>query len=265
MAEASVQLIVAAYETEDGAKNAVAELKKAKKDKLVAITDAAILRKDAKGRVHITETADMGGGQGAAFGGVVGAAVGAIAGAALAGPVAIGALVGGLAAKLRDSGFDNKRLARLGRSLPPSSSALVAVVDHKWAKKIVKGLEKTGADMVTAELAQSIADQLEAGHEVAYAVLAADQGLAAWEKPGSEMGADAVVVGRDDAIGARYLATEDGFVVEVVDLTDDAVGADFVAGLKRAGQHVHRGASEAWVSSKTAVKGARAKRQSGDD
>ncbi len=86
-----VQLIVAAYQDEDGAKNAVAELKKAKKEKLIAIKDAAVLRKDKKGKVHIVETADMGGGKGLAFGGVVGGAVGVIAGGALAGPMAIGA------------------------------------------------------------------------------------------------------------------------------------------------------------------------------
>ncbi len=62
-----------------------------------------------------------------------------------------------------------------------------------------------------------------------------------------------------------WRATEDGFVVETIDVSNGGVGSDFVAGLKRAGQLVGRGASEAWVSSKTAVKGARAQRQSDDD
>ena len=65
--------------------------------------------KDDKGKLHIKETADMGGGKGATIGGVAGGVIGAIAGAALAGPVLVGALVGGLAAKLKDSGFDNDR------------------------------------------------------------------------------------------------------------------------------------------------------------
>jgi uncharacterized membrane protein len=257
-----VQLIVAAYQDEDGAKNAVAELKKAKKEKLIAIKDAAVLRKDGKGKVHITETADMGGGKGLAFGGVVGGAVGVIAGAALAGPVAIGALIGGLAAKLRDSGFDDKRLERLGRSLTPGSSALVAVVEHKWVDDIAQELEQAGADLVTAEVARDIADQLETGHDVAYSVLATDQGLAAWQASASEKdaGAGAMVVGRDEAVGARYLATEDGFVVESIDATNQGVTADFFTGMKRAGHHAGRAASEAWGSSKTAVQGARTKR-----
>jgi uncharacterized membrane protein len=257
-----VQLIVAAYQDEDGAKNAVAELKKAKKEKLIAIKDAAVLRKDEKGKVHITETADMGGGKGLAFGGVVGGAVGVIAGGALAGPVAIGALIGGLAAKLRDSGFDNKRLERLGRSLTPGSSALVAVVEHKRVDDIAQELEQAGADLVTAEVARNIADQLETGHDVAYSVLAADQGLAAWQASASEKdaGAGAMVVGRDEAVGARYLATEDGFVVESIDATNQGVTADFFTGMKRAGHHAGRATSEAWGTLKTAVQGARSKR-----
>jgi uncharacterized membrane protein len=257
-----VQLIVAAYQDEDGAKNAVAELKKAKKEKLIAIKDAAVLRKDGKGKVHITETADMGGGKGLAFGGVVGGAVGVIAGAALAGPVAIGALIGGLAAKLRDSGFDDKRLERLGRSLTPGSSALVAVVEHKWVDDIAQELEQAGADLVTAEVARDIADQLETGHDVAYSVLATDQGLAAWQASASEKdaGAGAMVVGRDEAVGARYLATEDGFVVESIDATKQGVTADFFTGMKRAGHHAGRATSEAWGTLKTAVQGARSKR-----
>ena len=267
MADAPVQLIVAAYETEDGAKRAIADLKKAKKEKLIAIKDAAILRKDKKGKLHISETGDLSARQGAAFGGVVGAGIGAVAGTALAGPAVVGALVAGLASKLRDTGFDNKRLERLGRSLLPESSALVAVVEHKWVKKIASSLEKAGADLITAEVAQDVADQLEAGHEVAYSVLAAEQGYAAWKTTADEDGdaTEGVVIGREDGIGARYLATEDGFVVETIDIVDDSVGSDFLAGLKRAGSLVGKGASEAWTSSKSAVKGAAAKRKADDD
>jgi hypothetical protein len=64
-----------------------------------------------------------------------------------------------------------------------------------------------------------------------------------------------MVVGRDEAVGARYLATENGFVVESLDATDEGVAADFFAGMKRAGHHAGRAASEAWGSSKTAVQG----------
>ena len=57
MADVPVQLIVAAFQDENGAEAALAELKEAKKEKLVNIKDAAVLRKDAKGELHIKETA----------------------------------------------------------------------------------------------------------------------------------------------------------------------------------------------------------------
>ncbi len=79
------------------------ELKQAKRDKLIGIDNAAVIRKDEKGKIHIKETADIGGGKGAAMGAATGAAIGIIAGPLLVVPAAVGALVGGLAAKFIDA------------------------------------------------------------------------------------------------------------------------------------------------------------------
>ena len=68
MSEAPVQLIVAAFQEEDGAKNALNELKTAKKEHLIKIDNAAVITKDENGKVHIKETKDMGGGKGAVIG-----------------------------------------------------------------------------------------------------------------------------------------------------------------------------------------------------
>src|SRR5262245_40875824 len=103
MSDVPVQLIIAAFQDEDSAKEALKALKRLKKEKLIGIQNAAVLRKDEKGKIHIKETADMGGGKGSVLGGVAGAAIGIIAGPALIVPAAVGALVGGLSAKLRDS------------------------------------------------------------------------------------------------------------------------------------------------------------------
>jgi len=83
MSDVPVQLIVAAFNDEKTANAALKELKAAQHDKVIRIEDAAVLRKDEKGKLHIKETGDMGGGKGAAFGGVAGAAIGIIAGPAL--------------------------------------------------------------------------------------------------------------------------------------------------------------------------------------
>ena len=73
MADVPVQLIVAAFQDEKGADNALSQLKEAKKEKLVNIKDAAVLRKDDKGELHVSEIGDMTGARGGMIGGVVGA------------------------------------------------------------------------------------------------------------------------------------------------------------------------------------------------
>jgi len=88
MSDTPVQLIVVAYKNEKAADEALKTLKQAAKKKLIKIENAAVLRKNEKGKVHIKETADMGGKKGAALGGVAGAAIGVIAGPALLVPAA---------------------------------------------------------------------------------------------------------------------------------------------------------------------------------
>lgn len=227
MTDVPVQLIVAAFQDENAANAALKELKEAKRARLIGIQNAAVLRKDEKGKLHIKETADMGGGKGAVLGGVTGAAIGLLAGPMLVVPVAVGALVGGLAAKLRDSGFSDERLKQLGEGLTPGSSAIVAVVEHKWVAEVEKAMAEAGADMFTEALQTDIAEQLEAGHDVAYNALSSEQGFAASRVARGE---DEVEGGfyletADEVAGGRFVATKDGFAVMAVDATDEGVVA----------------------------------------
>jgi uncharacterized membrane protein len=155
-----VDVIVAAYNEEQGASNALKELETAKKAGTISIKDAAVLKRDADNKLKITESSDKGFGKGALIGGVAGAAVGVLAGpvgwAALG-----GAAVGGLAAKLRDGGFKDDRLRTIGESVKPGQSALVAVVEEIWVKDAQHILEDEAADMVTHQVAADVAMQLD--------------------------------------------------------------------------------------------------------
>jgi uncharacterized membrane protein len=215
MSDVPVELIAAAFQDEKGADQALKELKAAKKQGLIKIENAAVLRKDQKGKLHIKETHDMGGGKGAVLGGVGGAAIGLIAGPALIVPVAVGALVGGLTAKLRDSGFSDKRLETLGEGLTPGSSAIVAVVDHTWVAQVEKEMAEAGADVMTATLQADIASQLEAGHDVAYSALATNEGFATSRVAAGEdeVEASEMVITDEGVYTSQFVATEDGFAV----------------------------------------------------
>ena len=94
-----MQIIVANFDTEQGAKEAL----KAVKHEKIKRGDVAILSKNEKGKIHVKETYDWGGGKGAFAGAVFGyfiPVVGTIA----------GANIGGVAAKLREGGFPNDTL-----------------------------------------------------------------------------------------------------------------------------------------------------------
>jgi uncharacterized membrane protein len=230
MSDVPVQLIVAAFQDEKVASEALKALKKAQSEKLIKIQNAAVLRKDEKGKLHIKETGDMGGGKGAALGGVTGAVIGLIAGPALLVPAAVGALVGGLTAKLRDSGFSDERLKKLGDNLKPGSSAIIAVVEHRWVADVEKALAEAGADAVTAAIGADIATQLEAGHEVAYTAISDQYGFSAARVAGGEDSLEGgqIVVDDSGVFGERFVATKDGFAVVALESTDKGVT---VAGL----------------------------------
>jgi uncharacterized membrane protein len=113
-------------------------------------------------KLHIRDVKDMTGTRGVVLGGVAGAVLGAITGPV--GWVALGgAAIGGLVAKLSDGGFDNSRLEQWGANLGPGDSGLVAVIDHTWVRDVEAALEEDARDVMTLEIGDEIAAQLESG------------------------------------------------------------------------------------------------------
>jgi uncharacterized membrane protein len=161
MSDAPLDVVVAAFNDQTGAEAALAKLKEAQKEGVIKVNDAALLNKDADGKLHVRETGDMTGTRGAAIGGVTGAVVGVLAGPV--GWAAIGgAAIGGLVAKLRDSGFNNKRLEQWGENLTPGSSAIVAVIEHTWVTELEKLLAEGAKEIASLAVEADIAAQLEA-------------------------------------------------------------------------------------------------------
>jgi uncharacterized membrane protein len=109
--------VVAAFTDEAGASRALEALKATRKEQLSGIKDAAVIQRGMDNTLHIHETGDMSGGKGATVGGIAGAAIGILAPPAILVASAAGAAIGGLAAKLRDSGFRDERLREIGESL----------------------------------------------------------------------------------------------------------------------------------------------------
>jgi uncharacterized membrane protein len=238
MSDVPIQLIVAAFNDEKAAREALKALKRAQKEKLIKIENAAVLHKDAKGKLHIKETADMGGKKGATLGGVAGAVIGLIAGPALLVPAAVGALVGGLTAKLRDSGFEDARLQALGEGLKPGSSAIVAIFEHTWVDEVEKVLAQAQADLLTASIKADISEQLDAGHDVAYSAISSEHGFSASRVAGGEdyVEAGQILVDDSGVYGERFVATQDGFAVVAMEASEDGITLTGMAAAVEAAQ-----------------------------
>lgn len=187
MSNAPVQVIVAAFKTQEGAKEAYQTLKVIKREKLLTFQDAALLRRDLRNKIHIQEMNDMRGIQGAIAGGLVGIGIALltrrsawlVAGAA-------GAALGGLVARQRDSGLPNEQLKNLAETLEPGASMIVAIIEHRWLTEIHATLEKAGARVLLAETFQEgLENRLEEG-SVWYTAYENDRLITADQETGSK-------------------------------------------------------------------------------
>lgn len=176
---APVEMLVAAFATETGADDAMAVLKEAKREDLIKIKEAAVVRRDINDKLHINERHDLGAAGGASVGAVIGIVAGMLAGpigplvggAAAAAGGAVGAAVGGATGYAIDRGLSDERLKQLGDALTPGSSAIVAVVEDTWVTELEAELAQAGAEITTAALAADVHDQLIQGRDVAYDTL----------------------------------------------------------------------------------------------
>lgn len=225
MTDIPVQVVIAAFEEERAADEVLSQLKEAKWAGLIGIQNAAVLRRDQKDKLHIKELKDWGGGKGAAFGGTLGAIVGVLTGPGILVAGAAGALIGGLAAKLRDSGFSDERLKTVGASLKPGTSAIIAVIEHKWVAQLEEEMAEAGADVLTEAIATDVAEQLEAGREVAYTALSTAEGQAVSRVSTGEdyVEASGLAISEDGLIAGNIVATEDAIVGERLVATDEGI------------------------------------------
>lgn len=166
MSDTPVQVIVAAFNSPEKAGQVLAELKQGKKEGLIGIIDAAVVVKDAEGKLKITDSRRRG-----VRGFITGGVIGSVLGLLLAPPVGVVALgagaIGTLVGKLRGAPL-KAELKDIGSALPPNSSAIVAVVEHTWVAKLEAQLAVEGARVVQETIKADIAAQLNAGGNVLY-------------------------------------------------------------------------------------------------
>jgi uncharacterized membrane protein len=92
---------------------------------VIQIEDAAIVDKDANGKIRLRQSKDVNPGQGATSGGLYGTLIGIIGGPVgmIAGGV-LGAAAGGLWGKLRDIGIEDDHMKDMGERIKPGENLL---------------------------------------------------------------------------------------------------------------------------------------------
>lgn len=134
---------LAAYDDDATAQEDWDDLKDLARQKVVTIEAMALVRRDAEGKIHVKDSAtgtDLG--VGAAAGAVVGALVGLIFPPALLASALAGGAIGVAGGAVVDQVTKHEIKADIEDTLPPDSSAIVAVFDEQWVAEVDKALAK---------------------------------------------------------------------------------------------------------------------------
>jgi uncharacterized membrane protein len=164
MASSTMELFVAAYATEDGAGEALKAFQSAQRDGAIALIDAAVIVHGADDKVKFVETADPSGKKWAKRGAIAGGIVGLIFPPSIIATAAVGGGAGAIWGKVRDKGFSDDDLKEIGKSLPPGSSAIIAIAEDRVMEQLERGLsgyEKIAKHAVSAEAAAAVVAEVE--------------------------------------------------------------------------------------------------------
>ncbi len=138
----NLALVVGTYADARAAADDFATLKSGQETGEYQVVGAVVMNRDANGKVEVNEHGDKNVAGGATAGGAAGLVVGLFAPPLLA-ATAIGAGVGAGIGALKKRHEEKQLGVDVDEYLPPGSSAVVAVVDDRWADKVENALVKS--------------------------------------------------------------------------------------------------------------------------
>ena len=160
----TVELFIAAYSDEKSAGDALKDFQAAHRAGAIDLIDAAVIVHTADDKVHFEETADPSGKKWAKRGAIAGGIAGLIFPPSIIASAVVGAGAGGVWGKVRDKGFKDEDLKDIGTSLPPGTSAIIAIAEDRVIEQLARGLEgyeKISRHLVSADAAAAIVAETE--------------------------------------------------------------------------------------------------------
>lgn len=136
-----VEVFIAAFDTEGQAGDALADLRAMDREGSIELIDAAVIVRQADGKVRFDETADPSVRKWAKRGAIAGGLVGLIFPPSLLVAAGVGAAGGGIWGKMRDEGLQDSDLQAIGKSLEPGHSAIIAIAEDRMIERLQRGLE----------------------------------------------------------------------------------------------------------------------------
>jgi uncharacterized membrane protein len=164
MTDNPIQVFVATFPTEQEAGEALRDFRAMDREGSIKLVDAAVVVRKADGKVTFEETADPSGKKWAKRGAIAGGLVGLIFPPTIIASAAVGAAGGGVWGKIRDRGFRDSDLKKIGESMEPGTSSIIAIAEDHMIERLQRSLEgyqNIARHAVSAEAASLIVAEAE--------------------------------------------------------------------------------------------------------
>jgi uncharacterized membrane protein len=136
-----IQMVTFAFPGNQFKGEILPELDRLKSEGIVRVIDMLIVRKDPNGHVLVAQASDLDFEEATALGSYFGALAGLAAGGAEG--MERGAIAG--AADLADGHiFDENDVFRVTQALNPNTTAVLVLIEHRWAQKLFDSVEDAG-------------------------------------------------------------------------------------------------------------------------
>ena len=156
------RVLVASFDSLGGANLAVGELDRMEKAGLLDVENTVTISKNAWDKLDVKQVGDVSTGQGAKVGAIVGGVVGLIFPPSLLASAALGAAIGGIAAKLRGDQLSGDDIKAMAESMEPGTSLLVAVMEPRWVDEVEAALKDRAVKIQQALLDEAAVKELTA-------------------------------------------------------------------------------------------------------